>query len=138
MIDAQIEILLVDDNPDDAELTMRMFKKNNILNHVIYLKDGEEALDFIFCMGKYSERNVAKKECLILLDLNMPKINGVQVLKKLHTNDQTKAIPVMVFISDEDDPAIEECRQLGVVGFVAKPLKIEDFTKALSLLGLGG
>jgi two-component system response regulator len=117
---------------------MRMFKKNNILNHVTYLKDGEEALDFIFSKGKYSERKALNIKCLILLDLNMPKINGVQVLKKLHTNDQTKAIPVMVFISDEGDPAIEECRQLGIEEFVLKPLKIEDFTKALFLLGLEG
>jgi len=103
---------------------------------LVHVKDGAEALEFIFCTGKYSGRNFNLKPKIVLLDLNMPKINGVDVLKKIKSNDLTKAIPVIVLTSSKEDPDIENCYQLGANSYIVKPVGFDNFTKAVGELGM--
>jgi two-component system response regulator len=132
----EIEIVLIEDNPYDAELTIRALKKNNIANNLIHLSDGAEALEFIFCTGKYSDRSGTVQPKVILLDLNMPKVNGIEVLKKIKADDNTKAIPVIVLTSSTEDPDVQTCYKLGVNSYIVKPVGFANFTKAISELGL--
>lgn len=132
----QVEILLVEDNMSDAELTIRALKKNNLANKLVHLEDGQEALDFIFAEGNYSERKIADTPKVILLDLKMPKINGIQVLQKIKSDERTKKIPVIVLTSSKEDPDIQECYRLGVNSYVVKPVQFEKFLQAVSELGL--
>ena len=131
-----IEILLVEDNMSDAELTIRALKKNNLANKLIHLKDGAEALDFLFAEGEYSERKPEMGPKVILLDLKMPKVNGIEVLRKIKVDDRTKKIPVVMLTSSKEDPDINECYRLGVNSYVVKPVDFESFIKAVSQLGL--
>ena len=131
-----VEILLVEDNMGDAELTIRALKKNNLANHLVHLEDGQEALDYIFAEGNYSNRNIENTPKLILLDLKMPKINGIQVLQKIKSDDRTKKIPVIVLTSSKEDPDIEECYLLGANSYVVKPVQFEKFLAAVSEIGL--
>lgn len=131
-----IEILLVEDNMSDAEMTIRALKKNNLANNILHLKDGAEALDFIFAEGKYSDRKVESTPKVILLDLKMPKVNGIQVLKKIKSDERTKRIPVVVLTSSKEDPDIKDCYNLGVNSYVVKPVQFEQFVKTISELGL--
>lgn len=130
-----IEILLIEDNFDDAELTIRALRKNKLI-HVLHLKDGVEALEFIFCTGRYSARNTDMKPKVILLDLNMPKISGIEVLEKIKSDERTKAIPVVVLTSSKESPDVETCYQLGANSYIVKPVGFENFTEAISELGL--
>jgi CheY-like chemotaxis protein len=131
-----IEILLIEDNFDDAELTIRALKKNNVANHLLHLKDGAEALEFIFGTGKYANRDIDVKPKIILLDLNMPKISGIEVLQKIKSNEQTKAIPVIVLTSSKENPDVQNCYQIGANSYIVKPVGFENFTKVISDLGL--
>lgn len=131
-----IEILLVEDNPNDAELTIRAFRKNNIANKIHHLKDGAEALDFLFCEGQYADRSINDWPKVILLDLKMPKVNGLEVLRKIKSDDRTKGIPVVVLTSSNEDPDIKTCYELGVNSYVVKPVGFENFTRAVSELGM--
>jgi two-component system response regulator len=130
-----VEILLVEDNESDAKLTMRALKKDNICNNIIHLPDGAEALDFIFAKGKYSERKVEDKPKVILLDLNMPKIGGLEVLRQIRSDERTKYIPVVVMTSSKEDSDIVESYKLGVNSYVVKPVEFENFSKAVIKLG---
>lgn len=132
----EIEILLVEDNPGDAELTTRALKKNNLLNPLLHVKDGAEALEFIFCTGKYSGRDISIKPKIILLDLHMPKVDGMEVLRKIKTDERTKSIPVIVLTSSKESPDIETCYKLGANSFIVKPVGFENFTNAVSGLGM--
>jgi two-component system response regulator len=132
----EIEILLVEDSASDAEMTIRALKKNNLANRLLHVKDGEQALDFIFAQGIYSTRQVENAPNLILLDLKMPKVNGKEVLQKLKGDERTKKIPVVVLTSSREDPDIKECYALGVNGYVVKPVEFDAFHKAISDLGL--
>ena len=125
-----VEVLLIEDNPDDAELTIRVLKKHNLANNLVHLQDGEEALDFLF-----GHSNTATPK-LILLDLKMPKINGIEVLKKIRGNEKTKKIPVIILTSSREDPDIKACYPLGVNSYIVKPVEFENFVKAVSDLGL--
>ena len=136
MKNEEIEIVLVEDNPDDAELTIRALKKGNITNNLIHLTDGAEALDFIFCTGKFSDRSNNIKPKLILLDLNMPKVNGIEVLQRLKSDEHTKTIPVVVLTSSREDPDVQTCYKLGVNSYIVKPVGFANFTKAVSEVGL--
>ena len=131
-----VEILLVEDNMSDAELTIRALKKNNLSNKLVHLKDGAEALDFIFGTGEYAGRNINDKPKVILLDLKMPKISGIQVLQKIKSDERTKKIPIVVLTSSKEDPDIEECYRLGVNSYVVKSVQFEKFLTAVSELGL--
>jgi two-component system response regulator len=133
---SRIDILLVEDNPDDAELTMRALKKNGIANDLIHLKDGEEALNFIFCKGAYENRNFNEVPKLILLDLKMPKVDGIEVLRQIKSNEQTKIIPVVLLTSSKEDKDIIESYKLGVNSYIVKPVEFEGFVKAVSEMGL--
>lgn len=131
-----IEILLIEDNISDAELTMRALKKNNIINGIVHLKDGVEALDYIFGRGQYAGRNLSKKPRVILLDLKMPKIDGLEVLEKLKSDERTREIPVVVLSSSREDPDVKKSYQLGANSYIVKPVEFDDFLQAVSDLGL--
>ncbi len=132
----EIEILLVEDNPSDAELTIRALKKNNLSNKITHLKDGAEAVDFIFAEGKYSSRDMGNIPKVILLDLKMPKLNGIEVLRKLKGDERTKRIPVVVLTSSKEDPDIRTCYELGTNSYIVKPVDFNAFVKVVSELGL--
>lgn len=132
----EVEILLVEDNVNDAELTIRALKKNNIANNLVHLQDGQEALDFVFAEGNYSNRTIENAPKVILLDLKMPKVNGIQVLQKIRSDERTKKIPVVVLTSSKEDPDIQKCYSLGVNSYVVKPVQFEAFIKAVTDLGL--
>jgi two-component system response regulator len=132
----EIEVLLVEDNISDAEMTIRALKRNNLANRLLHLKDGAEALDFLFAEGIYHDRNVVQTPKIILLDLKMPKVNGIEVLIKIKADDRTKKIPVVMLTSSKEDPDIQQCYGLGVNGYVVKPVDFEQFHKAIAELGL--
>jgi len=132
----EVEILLVEDNMSDTELTIRALKKNNLANKLVHLEDGQEALDFIFAEGNYSDRKIADVPRMILLDLKMPKINGIEVLRRIKTDERTSKIPVVVLTSSKEDPDIQACYALGVNSYVVKPVDFNEFQKAISELGL--
>ena len=131
----EVEILLVEDNPNDAELAIRALKKNNLANKLLWVKDGAEALDFIFGTGSYSHRNVVNGPKVILLDLRLPKVDGMEVLRKTKGDERTKSIPIVVLTSSREDRDIVESYRLGVNSFISKPVEFEAFAKTVSELG---
>ncbi|NNN07292.1 MAG: response regulator [Elusimicrobia bacterium] len=131
-----VEILLVEDNPNDAELTARALKKQNLANQLHHVKDGAEALDFIFARGAYSQRDIANNPKIILLDLKLPKVDGLEVLKQLKTDSRTKLIPVIMMTSSKEERDIIESYKLGVNSYVVKPVDFTQFSKAVEGLGL--
>lgn len=132
----EIEILLVEDKDSDAEMTIRALKKNNLANKLHHVKDGAEAMDFIFAQGKYSDRKVENGPKVIILDLKMPKVNGIEVLRKIKGDERTKKIPVVVLTSSKEDPDMQSCYDLGVNSYVVKPVEFDEFHKVISDLGL--
>ena len=132
----EVEVLLVEDNASDAEMTIRALKKNNLANRLLHLKDGAQALDFIFAEGEYADRQIKHTPKVILLDLKMPKVNGKEVLQKIKSDARTRKIPVVVLTSSREDPDIKDCYDLGVNGYVVKPVEFDEFHKAISDLGL--
>jgi two-component system response regulator len=129
-------ILLVEDNPDDVELTLRAFKKNNILNRVIIAKDGVEALDFLFGTGTYAGRELKDLPVVILLDLKLPKIDGMEVLKRIRQDNRTKLIPVVILTSSSEPKDVVNGYSLGANGYVRKPVEFSQFVEAMRNLGL--
>jgi two-component system, response regulator len=134
-VDNSVEILLIEDNNSDAELTIRALKKANIANKLIHLKDGVEALDFIFARGAYTKYAYENYPKLILLDIKMPKVDGIEVLKQLKANEKTKQIPVVVMTSSKEEQDIVNSYKLGVNSYVVKPVEFENFAKAVADLG---
>ena len=132
---AGVEILLVEDNPNDVELTLHALKKNNLANHIEVVRDGAEALDFVFCTGVYAHRSVRDTPKVILLDLKLPKIDGLQVLQRLKSDPHTRMIPVVVLTSSREENDIVESYQLGVNSYIVKPVDFEQFTEATRQLG---
>ena len=132
----EIQILLVEDKASDAEMTIDALKKNNLANKLLHVKDGAAALDFIFAEGEYADRHIEQKPKVILLDLKMPKVNGIEVLQKIRADERTKNIPVVVLTSSKEDPDIKKCYDLGVNSYVVKPLAFDEFQKAISEVGL--
>lgn len=131
----EIEILLVEDNPNDAEMTLRALRKNHLANRIIHLKNGEEALDFFYGRGSFEGRDVSSIPKVVLLDLKMPKVDGIEVLRDLKSNPRTRTIPVVVLTSSKEDPDIKTCYELGVNSYIVKPVGFENFLKAISELG---
>ena len=125
-----VEVLLVEDNPDDAELTIRVLKKHNLANNLVHVHNGEEAIDFLFAK---ENTNIPK---LILLDLKMPKVNGIEVLKKLKSDKQKKVIPVVILTSSKEERDVVESYHLGVNAYVVKPVEFEKFVESVAQLGL--
>ena len=131
----QVEILLVEDNKTDAELTLRALKKNNLANNVVWVKDGTEALDFMFRTGNYAGRTNGIPR-LVLLDLKLPKIDGIEVLNRLKTDERTKVIPVVMVTSSAEERDIVESYKLGVNSYVVKPVDFMQFIEVVSQAGL--
>lgn len=131
-----VDILLVEDNPTDAELTLRALKKHNLANNVFLVKDGAEALEFIFATGAYSYRSINNQPKVIVLDLRLPKVDGLEVLRKVRSDERTRLIPVVVLTSSHEEKDIVESYKLGVNSYITKPVEFEDFIKAVSEVGL--
>ena len=132
----EVEILLVEDNPTDAELAIRALKKSNLANKLVWVKDGAEALDFIFAGGAYSGRQMADGPKVILLDLRLPKVDGMEVLRRVKGDERTRAIPVVVLTSSKEDRDVAESYKLGVNSYISKPVEFDAFAKTVSELGM--
>lgn len=132
----EVEILLVEDNPTDAELCIRALKKHNLANKLVWVKDGEEALDFIFAGGKYADRKMENKPKVVLLDLRLPKVDGMEVLRRVKSDERTRIIPVVVLTSSKEDRDITESYKLGVNSYISKPVGWEEFVGVITELGL--
>jgi two-component system, response regulator len=130
-----VEILLVEDNPHDAEMTIRTLKKINLANRLVHLKDGAEALDFIFAKGAYTGRDTNDRPKVILLDIKMPKVDGIEVLRQIKSNPATKTIPVVIMTSSKEEQDIITSYNLGVNSYVVKPVDFDSFARAVSELG---
>ncbi|MBP7730741.1 MAG: response regulator [Bacteroidales bacterium] len=131
-----VEILIVEDNPQDAELTLRALRKNNLANSVFVAEDGEEALDFFFCRGKFISRSFENPPKIVLLDLKLPKVSGLEVLRTVKSDTRTRHIPIVIVTSSREEPDIKEAYNLGVNSYVIKPVDFDQFVNAMSSLGL--
>lgn len=131
-----VEILLIEDNPADVKLTLRGLKKNNLANKVHVIKDGADAMDFIFAQGKYKERSIADTPKLILLDLKLPKVHGLDILRAIKSNETTRVIPVVVLTSSKEEKDVVESYRLGVNSFIMKPVDFDKFVESIEEIGL--
>lgn len=131
-----IDILIVEDNPHDAELMIRSLKENRLANRLFVVEDGEEALNFIFCRGKFAGRDLNRQPKVIFLDLKLPKMDGLEVLREVKSNEKTKKIPVVIVTSSTEDPDIITAYKLGANSYVVKPVGFDNFVKTMNQLGL--
>ena len=131
----EVEILLVEDNPDDVELAMIAFQRNNLANKVHVVRDGEEALDFFFCRGAYHDRSFDTPPKLVLLDLKLPKVDGLDVLREVKADRRTKSVPIVVMTSSTQQKDMVEGYQLGVNSYIQKPVNFDQFQKLIKDLG---
>jgi two-component system, response regulator len=136
MIAQEIEIILIEDSQDDADLTIRALKKQNLANNLIHLKDGQEALDFFYGSGSTQGKAKELKPKVILLDLKMPRVNGLEVLERLKSEENTNHIPVVILTSSAEDPDIKRCYELGANSYIVKPVEFDNFSKTVTDLGL--
>ena len=132
----EVEILLVEDNPADAELATRALKKNNLANKLVWVKDGAEALDLLFGKGNYAGREQNNVPHVILLDLRLPKVDGLEVLRIIKNDERTKYIPVVVLTSSKEDRDVAESYKLGVNSYISKPVAFEAFARTVAELGM--
>jgi len=130
------QILLVEDNPDDVALTLRALKKNNIANEVVVAKDGVEALDYLFGTGAYTDRDISKVPAVILLDLKLPRIDGLEVLERLRNDERTKLAPVVILTSSKEEHDLINGYRLGANSYIRKPVDFIQFSEAVRQLGL--
>jgi two-component system response regulator len=131
-----VEILLIEDSPEDAELTIRVLQGQNLANRLVWVKNGALGLDFLFCRGAYAGRNAVEAPRLVLLDLSLPKISGLEVLQQLKADPRTRKIPIVVLSSSTQDKDILRTYDLGVNSYVTKPVHFEEFATAVTQLGL--
>lgn len=136
MTEQPVEILLVEDNPHDVELTLRVFTKNHLTNRIHVVRDGAEALEYLFCTGAYAARNIEDRPKLVLLDLKLPKVDGLQVLQRLKDDPRTRVIPVTVLTSSREERDLVESYRLGVNSYIVKPVDFDQFTETVRQLGL--
>jgi CheY-like chemotaxis protein len=132
----EVDILLVDDSQDDVDLTLHSLRSENLANHVFVARDGEEALDFLFCSGPYAHRSFDRPPKLVLLDLKLPKVDGMQVLEKVKSDPRTRTIPVVLMTSSREERDMVSGYKLGVNSYLQKPVDFDDFRKMVKLLGL--
>jgi CheY-like chemotaxis protein len=130
------EILIVEDNPNDAQLTIRSLKKNNLANHIMHVSDGQAAVDYLFGEGEYQGRNVLDQPKVVLLDLKLPKLNGLQVLARIRGDARTKMLPVVILTSSQQESDLIESYKLGANSYIVKPVKFENFAKSVQEVGL--
>jgi CheY-like chemotaxis protein len=131
-----VEILIVEDTPQDLELALRALKKANLANHIQVARDGAEALEFVFCTGPHADRKIENGPKVILLDLKLPKVDGLEVLKRIKGDPRTKAIPVVVLTSSKEQSDVVESYQLGANSYIVKPVNFEQFAQSVQNLGL--
>jgi two-component system, response regulator len=131
-----VEILIVEDTPQDLELALRALKKANFANHIEIARDGAEALDFIFCAGPHTHRKIENGPKVILLDLKLPKVDGLEVLRRIKSDPRTKMIPVVMLTSSKEQSDVVESYKLGVNSYIVKPVNFEQFAKAVQELGM--
>ena len=136
MLEHVIEILLVEDNPSDVRLTLHALNRYNLTNKIHVVRDGAEALDFIFCAGAYAQRNIAQPPKVVLLDLKLPLVNGLEVLQQMKADPRTRLIPVVILTSSREERDIVDSYQLGVNSYITKPVDFEQFTEAVRALGM--
>jgi len=132
----EVDVLMVEDNPNDAELIMRALNKINIANKIYWVKDGEEALEFIFCTGRYESRSINNPPKVIFLDVKLPKVNGLEVAAKVKADERTKLIPLVIVTSSQEESDLKEAYNRGVNSYIVKPIEATNFVKALSEAGL--
>lgn len=130
-----VEVLLVEDTPEDAELTMRTLKRYNLANNLVWVKDGAEAIEFLFASGAHAGRAMENLPRVVLLDLHLPKLGGLEVLRRLKGDPRTQAIPVVVLTSSTEESDMKECYRLGVNSFISKPVEFDAFMKVVGELG---
>jgi CheY-like chemotaxis protein len=135
-ISGDVEILLVEDNPTDAELAMVALKEHNLANKLVWVKDGAEALDFLFATGAYAGRVLENRPKVVLLDLRLPKVDGLEVLRRIKADERTRRIPVVVVTSSKEDRDVVASYDLGVNSYISKPVDFDEFSKVMSELGL--
>ncbi len=135
MLEGSVEILLVEDNPNDLELALHALKHHHLANHIQIARDGAEALDFIFSTGAYAHRQNHGYPRVILLDLKLPKVDGLQVLRRLKGDEHTRKIPIVVLTTSREDRDMQECYALGVNSYIIKPVNFEQFSEAVRQLG---
>lgn len=133
---SDIEILLVEDNPTDAELTIRALKIHNLANRLVWVKDGAEALDFIYGQGAYADKRGHPSLKVVLLDLRLPKVDGIEVLQRIKSDPSTRCTPVVILTSSKEDRDVMESYRLGVNSYISKPVEFEEFAKTVAELGL--
>lgn len=131
-----VEVLLVEDNPQDAELTIRALKRHNLADQLFHVQDGAEALEFLFGRGKYECRLSGATPKVILLDLKLPKVSGLEVLRRMKQDPRLSTVPVVIVTSSAEDPDIQAAYQLGANSYVVKPVKFDEFREAMSRLGV--
>ena len=137
MVDVDaVEILFVEDNPQHVELTLRALNKRRIANNIKVVKDGAEALDFIFCTGAYAHRRIENGPKMVLLDLKLPKVDGLEVLRRIKSDERTKVIPVVILTTSAQEQDIVETYKLGVNSYIVKPCNFDKFVQAVAELGL--
>ena len=136
MPDRQIEILLVEDNKDDVELTLHALHKENLANHIHVARDGEEALEFLFCNGAHADRSFDHPPKLILLDLKLPKVDGMEVLRRLKADERTKSIPVVILTSSKEERDLVKGYGLGANSYIQKPVDFDQFRNTVKSVGL--
>ncbi|CAN5185719.1 response regulator [soil metagenome] len=130
-----VDLLLVEDSPFDAELSLLALKEQNLPFTIHWVKDGEEALQYIFAEGPYADRNIKEQPKVVLLDIKMPKVNGIEVLTKIRSDERTKGIPVVMLTSSKQDSDIITCYELGANSFITKPVEFGEFTKTIATVG---
>ena len=130
-----VEILLVEDNPRDAELTIRALRKRNLANHLVHVKDGQEALDWLFGTGLYAGRNINHTPKIILLDLKLPKVDGIEVLRKVRADERTRLMPVVMLTSSREEQDVVQSYSLGVNSYIVKPVDFDNFSSAVAEAG---
>lgn len=131
-----VEILLVEDNPNDVELTLHALGRYRLTNRIHVVRDGAEALEFVFGTGAYADRSLESSPKVVLLDLKLPKVDGLEVLRRMKSDERTRTIPVVVLTSSREEPDVRESYRLGVNSYIVKPVNFEQFTEAVRQLGL--